>query len=137
MNTNRPARCLALVLTLVLLSGCVERTVRFDTRPSGAVIVVNDEELPDVTPAKTSFLWYGDYDIIVRKPGYKTLKTHVRLERPWYEYPPIDIIAECFVLGTIRDEHVVAPFELEPAEKPETSELVDRAVNLRIEAHED
>ena len=60
MTKHHTISRIAIALLIISLAGCVERTVRFDTRPSGAVIVVNDEELPDVTPTQTSFLWYGD-----------------------------------------------------------------------------
>jgi len=118
---------------LVLLSGCVERTVRVETDPPGALVVVNDQEV-GVSPTKFSFTWYGDYDIIVRKPGYKTLKTNYRLREPWYQWPPIDIVAELLIPVTIRDEHVLPTYVLEPAEEPAVDELVERAAALRDEA---
>jgi|YNPNPStandDraft_1061719.scaffolds.fasta_scaffold26691_2 hypothetical protein len=130
----RPARVVFTVLGgLVLLSGCVERTVRVETDPPGALVVVNDQEV-GVSPTKFSFTWYGDYDIIVRKPGYKTLKTNYRLREPWYQWPPIDIVAELLIPVTIRDEHVLPTYVLEPAEEPAVDELVERAAALRDEA---
>jgi len=130
----RPARVVLAVLGgLVLLSGCVERTVRVETDPPGALVVVNDQEV-GVSPTKFSFTWYGDYDIIVRKPGYKTLKTNYRLREPWYQWPPIDIVAELLIPVTIRDEHVLPKYVLEPAEEPAVEQLVERAAALRDEA---
>lgn len=115
------------------LGGCVERTVKIETRPPGALVVVNDEEV-GVSPVKFAFLWYGDYDLVLRKPGYQTLKTHYRLEAPWYQCPPFDIIAETLVPAMITDEHVLPPFALQPAEQPNTDELIGRANELRERA---
>lgn len=114
----------------VLAAGCVERTARIETDPPGALVTVNDEEV-GVSPVKFSFLWYGDYDIILRKPGYETLKTHHQINAPWYQYPPFDIFAECVVPAMIRDEHVLPTFVLEPAEEPAVADIVSRAVELQ------
>ena len=119
-----------LSLIILILAGCVERTVRIETDPPGARVIVNDEEV-GVSPVKFSFLWYGDYEFIIRKPGYKTLKTHRRIDAPWYQYPPFDLVAETMVATTIRDEHVVGPFVLQPAEEVSVTEIVQRAEELR------
>jgi hypothetical protein len=123
----------SLLIALFTFGGCVERTMKIDSHPQGARVFVNDEEV-DVTPAKFSFLWYGDYDIMLRKDGFETLKTHYRVAPPWYEYPPIDLIAECFIPGTIKDEHVLPTYELQPATVPPIGEVVERAVELREQA---
>jgi hypothetical protein len=123
----------ALVISLVALGGCVERTMKIDSDPQGARVFVNDEEV-GVTPAKFSFLWYGDYDLILRKDGYETLKTHYRIDAPWYQYPPIDLVAECLIPTTIKDEHVLPTYRLKPASLPPVHEAVERAVQLRERA---
>jgi len=118
-------------LAMVLVTGgCVERRLRIETRPSGAQVTVNDEEV-GVSPVKMSFLWYGDYDIIIRKPGYETLKTHYRIDAPWYQWPPFDLVTEALMPGTIRDDHTLPTFELVKAEQPAVSDVVNRAVELR------
>jgi hypothetical protein len=130
MNTAA-TRTAILGLALVLAtSGCVERRMRIETRPSGALVTVNDEEV-GVSPVKMSFLWYGDYDIILRKPGYETLKTHYRVDAPWYQWPPFDLVTEALLPGTIRDDHVLPAFELVKAEQPAVSDVVERATELR------
>ena len=72
----------AVGLLVSLGSGCVERTMKIQTDPPGALVVVNDEEV-GLSPVKFSFLWYGDYEIILRRVGYETLRTHYRVEAPW------------------------------------------------------
>lgn len=129
-HLRRATRVVTLSAAIGVLGGCVERTVRVETDPPGALVIVNDEEV-GVSPAKFSFLWYGDYEFIVRKPGYKTLKTHRRIDPPWYQVPPFDLVAETMVATTIRDEHVVGPLALEPVEETSVADIVDRAVELR------
>jgi hypothetical protein len=124
---------LVAALALLVPGACVERTMKIDSQPPRARVFVNDEEV-GVTPAKFSFLWYGDYDIMLRKEGFHTLKTHYRVDPPWYQYPPIDLIAECFIPGTIKDEHVLPTYHLEPAGVPPVQEIVERAVELRERA---
>jgi hypothetical protein len=135
-NHNRPRLFLA-IATLVLVwpftGGCVERTMKIQTRPPGALVIVNDEEV-GVSPVKFSFLWYGDYDIILRKAGYQTLKTHYRVDAPWYQWPPFDLVAETMIPTMIRDEHELPPFALEPAETTGVADVVERATELRERA---
>ncbi len=121
---------LAAALLVLALAGCVERTVRITTRPSGALVTINDEEI-GVSPTKSNFTWYGDYDIIIRKPGYKTLKTHYQLNAPWYQVPPIDLISETMVPTVIHDDRELPTFVLEPAEPPTTQQVLERAQELR------
>src|ERR1051326_773674 len=59
---NHQSFALAAAL-LVLLPGCVERTMKIPSRPAGAIVYVNDEEVGK-TPVKLSFTWYGDYDLV-------------------------------------------------------------------------
>jgi len=118
---------------LLACGGCVERIMKIDSDPQGARVFINDEEV-GVTPAQVAFLWYGDYDIILRKEGYQTLKTHQRLTAPWYQYPPLDFVAECLVPKTIRDVRVLPTYALEPASTPLPRDVVQRAVELRAQA---
>lgn len=118
-----------LPLTLAL-AGCVERQMKIQTSPPGALVVINDEEV-GTSPVKFTFLWYGDYDLIFRKEGYQTLKTHYRVDAPWYQWPPFDFVAETLVPGTIRDVHEPPPFALTPASQPTVGEVVQQAVEMR------
>jgi hypothetical protein len=124
---------MALPAALLAVSGCVERNLKIDSDPQGARVFLNDREV-GVTPVKISFLWYGDYDIILRREGFKTLKTHYQVNAPWYEYPPIDLVAECLIPTTIRDEHVLPTYQLEPTPVPSIGEVVERAVQTRAQA---
>lgn len=130
-----PRRALYLLPALlgVWLPGCVERTLKIETRPPGALVLVNDEEV-GVSPVKFAFTWYGDYDIVVRKAGYQTLQTHHRVRAPWFQWSPLDLLAETLIPVMIRDEHTLPPFELTPAETPPVADVVARAAELRERA---
>jgi hypothetical protein len=127
---NCGRRAMVFIAGLFITGGCVERTMRIQTDPPGALVTVNDEEV-GVSPVRFSFLWYGDYELILRKPGYKTLRTHYRVDPPWYQWPPFDLVAETLIPQMIRDEHVLPTFTLEPAEPATVEDLVKRASELR------
>ena len=129
---SRAAVEFVLLICATVTGGCVERIARIQTDPPGAFVIVNDEEV-GVSPVRFSFLWYGDYDIMVRKPGYQTLKTHHQINAPWYQWPPFDLVADVMVPTMIRDEHVLPTLALEPEQTPATEDLVGRAVELREE----
>jgi hypothetical protein len=116
-------------ITLVLLAGCVERTITVNTTPEGAMVYLNDEEVGR-SPVSKNFTWYGGYDVIVRKEGYETLKTSAKIKAPWYQVPPLDFFSECLFPATIRDQHYLE-YELQKLELPEPNELVKRAQEFR------
>lgn len=122
-----------IMIGLLPASGCVERRMKIRTEPAGAMVSLNDEEVGP-SPVTTSFLWYGDYDIIVRKPGYETLKTHYRIDAPWYQWPVLDIVPELLLPWTITDEHELPTLKLAAQQTPSNKELVDRAIELRDRA---
>ena len=120
------------VILGMLNSGCVRRTLTIKTGPDGGLVFLNDEEV-GFSPVSVDFTWYGDYDVVVRKPGYQTLKTHMEVRQPWYQVPPIDFFAEVVWAGRIHDQHE-AEFALQPESLPEISELIDRAKAMRQDA---
>jgi hypothetical protein len=105
------------VLTLAVAVGCVERTMQIDTDPPGAIVYLNDQEVGR-TPVRRDFLWYGNYDVVVRKEGYDTLKTTKWVVAPIWQWPPIDLIADLLPLR-LKDERKVAymlhPSSTQPA----------------------
>lgn len=139
VSSHRPngiARKLTiLVVTLAasLTTGCVERTVKITSTPPGARVFLNDQDV-GTTPLKVSFLWYGDYDLMLRKEGYETLKTSHRLHAPWFQIPPLDLVFETMVPGTIRDEQAIPMLTMQPIEKPTPEQLANRAAELRDRA---
>jgi hypothetical protein len=130
-RSERTATCFAAAMALGMLVGvgCVERTITINTDPQGALVYLNDEEVGR-TPVTKNFTWYGDYDVIIRKEGYQTLKTHTKLIEPWYQIPGIDFFAECLTPVTMRDNRHFE-YTLEPAEKPSPNEIIERAQEFK------
>lgn len=116
-------------LALVLLAGCVERTITINTVPDGAMVFLNDEEIGR-TPVSKNFTWYGDYDVVIRKQGFRTLKTSAFVREPWYQIPPLDFFSECLFPATLRDKHYLE-YELDAMELAEPNELVKRATEFK------
>ena len=123
---------MATILLSVLASGCVRRTIRITSEPPNARVFLNDQELGP-TEVSTEFLWYGDYDVVIRMEGYETLMTNWRLKRPWYQYIPIDFIAEVMWPGEFHDVHS-RHFVLSRRVDPTSEELIERAQELRVRA---
>ena len=75
-------------ILIVGVAGCVERKLTINTNPAGAQVFLNDEEI-GVSPVTTSFNWYGDYNITIRKQGCETLQTHRKLQAPCMTFSPL------------------------------------------------
>lgn len=117
------------LIALGMVPGCVRRTLTITTTPPQALVYLNDQEIGRST-VSTDFLWYGDYDVIIRKEGYKTLKTHWRVDPPWYQIAPLDFVAEVMWPGKLHDVHT-RNFVLELQVEPTSEELIGRAEELR------
>ncbi len=87
----------------LLLTGCarIDRTITVNSEPDNALVYLNDQEIGR-TPVTRTFKWYGTYDVEVRKDGYETIKTSAPVIAPWWQIPPIDLIAE-FYPGKLED----------------------------------
>ena len=121
-----------LALGIMVPLGCVRRTVSITTTPPNCLVFLNDQEIGR-SRITNDFTWYGDNDVIIRKKGYETLKTHWEIKAPWYQLIPFDFIAEVLWPGQLLDEHE-RHFELTPLERPTTEELVGRAMETRRNA---
>ena len=122
----------AVSVGLMFFAGCVRRTITITTEPPNAMVFLNDQEIGRST-VTTDFLWYGDYDVVIRKDGYETLKTNWEIVPPWYQIVPLDFLAEVLWPGKlhdVRERH----FVLQPKEVPTQEELLDRAVETRAKA---
>lgn len=124
--------CATLAALTVASEGCVRRTIRITTEPPNALIFLNDQEIGR-SELTTDFLWYGDYDVIIRKEGYETLQTHWNIEPPWYQVVPIDFFSEVLWPGHLHDAHS-RHFVLSPRTLPTTEELIERAEETRKRA---
>lgn len=122
----------ALLAGLMLLGGCVRRTLTITTDPPGALVYLNNQEVGR-SSVSTDFLWYGDYDVVIRKDGFETVDTNWPVTAPWYQVIPLDFFAEVLWPGAIHDERS-RHFVLSPAEQPSTDQLLERAREARSRA---
>ena len=117
------------LIAALIPSGCVERRLTINTEPRGAVVTLNDEEI-GTSPVTVSFEWYGDYCVRISKEGYETLKTHRKLEAPWYDAFPFDFFAQILNPKRIVDSYEWT-FTLAPQEYPTREELIRNAEELK------
>jgi len=122
-----------IVAGLLVSTGCIERTVSINTEPEGAAVILNDQEIGQ-SPVKVPFTWYGDYDIIIRKDGYETVRTHQQLHTPWYELPGIDLFTECLMPFTVHDDRVMETVVLQPEQLPTREALLEAAAEMKARA---
>ena len=133
----KPGFALGLALGLALggslLSGCgrVQRTVTINSNPPGALVYLNDQEVGR-TPLTRDFVWYGTYDLAVRKTGYQTKKAGMKVIAPWWQWPPIDLLVEVLPIEATDKRHYT--FTLEPAstQAADPDVMLSRAEQLRV-----
>jgi len=122
----------AVIMSAMLLAGCVERELTINTTPAGGLVFLNDEEI-GYSPVTVSFLWYGDYKVRISKDGYKTLDTHKKLKAPLHDRFPFDFFAEILNPAKIVDSYEWS-FVLEEYTEPKREELLNAAEAVRAEA---
>ncbi len=105
-------------------------TVRSD--PPGAAVVVDGEEI-GFTPVGVDYNYYGTREITLIKDGYKTVTVPFKLETPWYQVFPLEIVSDNLAFTHIRDKRNVS-YTLVPEEYVPRDEILDRANNLRSNA---
>ena len=130
MTTGRVIRAgLPLLALAVLAGGCagVRRELTVESNPPGALVYLNGDEVGR-TPMRKAFVWYGTYDVQLRKEGYRTLDAETKVWAPWWQIPPIDLLAEVFPLtDRHRRSYTLTP---EPAGGVDKPALIDRAAQL-------
>jgi len=132
ISTSSLLPAAVVVACLFAAIGCVRRTMVITTEPPQALVFLNDQEVGR-SEVSTDFLWYGDYDVVIRKEGYQTLKTHWPVKAPWYQVPPIDFVAEILWPGQLHNVHR-NHFSLEPKALPTSEELLERADEMSAQA---
>ncbi len=122
------------LIALTLLSGCVERYLTIKTNPSGALVTLNDEQI-GISPVTVPFNWYGDYDVRITKEGYQTLKTHRKLESPWYDNFPFDFFAQILNPKRIVNSYEWT-FELPEKVQVNREELIGDSQELKAQMNQ-
>jgi len=119
----------ALLILLALLPlGCVQRQMTVLTDPPGAVVYLNDREMGR-TPFSRQFLWYGNYDVVIRKDGYQTLKTTAEITAPFWQFVPLDAVTDFLPL---KDEETIR-FSLKPAVPVDPKLLLQRGEQMQAD----
>ncbi len=89
----RLVACPLSLVAMLLLSGCLHRSLTIRTDPPGALVYINDE-LKGQTPLSYDFVWYGWHRVMIRKDGYERVEDHKLLRAPVYLWIPFDFFAE-------------------------------------------
>ncbi len=71
---------------------------------------------------RKNFVYYGTYDLQMRKPGYETLTATPKVWAPWWQVPPFDFAAELVPLP-LMDKHKLE-YSLKPIEEESTDPVV-------------
>jgi hypothetical protein len=118
----------------VVLVGCVQRKLTVTSEPSGALVTLNGMEAGR-TPFTTDFTWYGYYDVEVRREGHETLKTQSRVIAPWWQWVPIDLVAE--LMPWRPTDRQTLHYKLEPRKTGESNQaLIERGATQREKTNE-
>jgi hypothetical protein len=118
---------IAVLVTGVLATGCVRRTITITSDPSGALCWLNGREVGR-TPLEVDFLYYGEYDVVLQEDGFDPLLTSGKAEPPWWDNIPLDLAAE--MTPGEREAKVAWHYTL-PPRNDDPAALLDRARELR------
>jgi hypothetical protein len=118
-------------LLAALCSGCVVRTYTILTTPPGATVLENGQEIGPA-PVTRPFAYYGTYRFDVMADGYQTKVVLQPISHPWYEYFPLDFIAENLIPFTIYDHRVFA-YVLDRIQVVPPEVVRDAADQLRLQ----
>jgi hypothetical protein len=130
MRTPIPPLRLGLLLVVAAAStGCVERTIRITSEPSGALVWLNDREIGR-TPVDVGFVHYGTYDVRLLREGYEPLHAPGEAKPPVWDIIGFDLAAELMPVELHSDVHW--HYELEPA-RDDREGLIERAEAIREE----
>lgn len=123
---------IAILLSSLLLTGCVHRRVTINSSPQGALVRVDGEDI-GFTPASVDFTWYGTREVQLLKDGYETETRLVDISATWYQKFPFDFISDNF-LGRHTTDHRRYDVQLRPKQQANSGNVIERGNALRSEA---
>ena len=106
----------------------MDRRFVVETSPPAAQVFV-DGESAGVSPADGRYEYAGERVIQAVAPGYETATERVRFKPRWWDYPPLDLIAE--VLPFRFEDTRRVRIDLTPAQPVNQAALVAGADALR------
>jgi len=120
---------IAVAITCLSQIGCVTRRLRLRSDPPGATAYVDDYEV-GTTPCDVSYTYYGTRKVVLIKDGFETRTVMQEFPSPWYQYFPVDFVAENVVPWDIRDVRTVE-YKLTPQVLVPTEQILRNGRNLR------
>lgn len=129
---HRLTSLISFAAAAVFVGGCVQRRLTVVSDPPGATVTMNEHEIGR-TPFTTDFVYYGVYDVQVRKEGYQTINKPQPLHAPWWAVPPLDLLAE--LMPWHPTDRRTLKFTLTPLqiEDTDTNNLISRASILQLQ----
>lgn len=114
------------------LAGCghVDRQVTIQSNPEGALVYLNGQEVGR-TPFTTDITWYGWYDVVVRREGHETLKVRQPVMAPWWQWVPLDFIADVTPGRKVDHHRLYYTLRPQPEGGVDADLLIDRAESMR------
>jgi hypothetical protein len=129
MRIARTVRVAGLLAVLTALTGCVDRKFVIESNVPNAQVYIDNRSI-GAAPAYAPFEYYGYYTITLVHPGYETVVKRVKVEAPWYAYPPFDFFAEAVWPFPIRDTRRYY-FEMYESAQTRTDDILNAADALR------
>ncbi len=123
---------ITILLSSLLLTGCVHRRVTINSNPQGALVRIDGEEI-GFTPASVDFTWYGTREVQLLKDGFETETRLVDISAPWYQKFPLDFISDNFLGHHTTDRHRY-DVQLRPKQQANSGNVIERGNALRSEA---
>jgi hypothetical protein len=102
------------------------------SNPPGALVWLNDQEIGR-TPVTKEFIWYGDYQVELRKEGYDALLTHQMVKAPWWQWVPFDFFAE-FLPATDRQHYSFTMRKTNPNVDPQGMETRGEGLSEKLQS---
>lgn len=123
---------LVILASAAVSAGCVERRYVITSDPPGAVVLENGRPL-GATPVDGSFVYPGNYHFTLIRDGMETLQVDQPIPARWFDYFPLDFIAENMIPWRIKDVHRFH-YPLPPQQAVRSDQVLNRAQQLRDRA---
>jgi len=128
---HRNIAIIAAAVLGALLSGCMHRRMTIHSNPAGARVLVDGRDI-GLTPVSMDYTYYGTRQITLIKDGYETRTIMQPMQKPWYQYFPLEFISDNFLPFKVTNRHFFE-YDLQRTPHVPQGELLDRANSLRSE----
>jgi hypothetical protein len=132
MKVQNRFYAIACLILLASSSGCIRKRMTIRSNPPGAMVYIDKQQV-GLTPASTSFVYYGTRNVEIVRDGYRTEKFFRKVGPPWYAIPPFDFVAETLWPFELRDQRVI-DVQLTPDADVPKEALIASGEQLRLQA---